>query len=67
MAEAIAQNCKHVITCGGLQSNHCRAVAVCARQLGLQPHLLLRTDLQVVIDSVWCFNINLYETHFAKV
>ncbi|KAL5005385.1 hypothetical protein ScPMuIL_018841 [Solemya velum] len=44
-ADAIQKGCKHVITCGGIQSNHCRAVAVAARQLGLQPHLLLRGDL----------------------
>ncbi|XP_046543189.1 bifunctional D-cysteine desulfhydrase/1-aminocyclopropane-1-carboxylate deaminase, mitochondrial-like [Haliotis rubra] len=42
-ADAIDQGCKHVCTVGGIQSNHCRAVAVAARQLGLIPHLLLRT------------------------
>ncbi|XP_070172824.1 uncharacterized protein [Littorina saxatilis] len=44
MADALEQGCRHVITCGGLQSNHCRAVALAARQLGLTPHLFLRTD-----------------------
>ncbi|WAQ99716.1 DCYD1-like protein [Mya arenaria] len=46
MADCLTQGCKHVITCGGLQSNHCRAVATCARELGLQPHLVLRTDIE---------------------
>lgn len=46
MADAVARKCGHVITCGGVQSNHCRATVVAARQLQLQPHLLLRTDVQ---------------------
>lgn len=33
-----------LITCGGIQSNHCRATALVAAQLGLQCHLLLRGD-----------------------
>jgi D-cysteine desulfhydrase len=44
-AEAIAQGCDTVITCGGEQSNHCRATAIAATQLGLSSYLLLRTDL----------------------
>ncbi|HUR29278.1 MAG TPA: D-cysteine desulfhydrase family protein [Planctomycetota bacterium] len=43
MAEAVAKKCKAVITCGAAQSNHARATAIAARQLGLEPHLLLRT------------------------
>ena len=41
-ADAIAQKKTKVITCGGIQSNHCRATALAARRLGLEPHLLLR-------------------------
>lgn len=48
MADALNRGCSHVITCGSVQSNHCRAVAVCARQLGLTPHLFLRTDAKDV-------------------
>tara|TARA_R110001599_G_scaffold353866_1_gene600935 strand:- start:60118 stop:61110 length:993 start_codon:yes stop_codon:yes gene_type:complete len=33
-----------LITCGGLQSNHCRATALVGAQLGLDVHLLLRGD-----------------------
>ena len=32
------------MTCGSLQSNHCRATAVAAAQLGLNSHLLLRSE-----------------------
>ena len=41
-----------MITCGGLQSNHCRAVAVACAQLGLKAHLLLRSDLEVGDQSL---------------
>jgi len=40
MADAIAQGCDWVITCGGPQSNHTRATAVIARQLGLGVSIL---------------------------
>lgn len=43
-AEAIKQGCDTVITCGGTQSNHCRATAATAAKLGLHCHLLLRED-----------------------
>lgn len=43
-AEALAQDCDTVITCGGVQSNHCRATAVLAARLGLKAHLLLRGE-----------------------
>jgi D-cysteine desulfhydrase len=43
LADARARQAAVVITCGGLQSNHARATAICARQLGLRAVLLLRT------------------------
>jgi D-cysteine desulfhydrase len=43
LAEALNQGCDTVITCGGEQSNHARATAICAARLGLGCHLLLRT------------------------
>lgn len=46
LAEALAQGCGTVITSGGVQSNHCRAVAVLGAQLGLKVHLLLRSDIE---------------------
>jgi 1-aminocyclopropane-1-carboxylate deaminase/D-cysteine desulfhydrase-like pyridoxal-dependent ACC family enzyme len=37
-AEAIAQGADTLITCGGVQSNHCRATAAVAAHLGLACH-----------------------------
>lgn len=42
MAQAIAQGAKRVITCGGIQSNHCRATAFYAQKLGLKTTLVLK-------------------------
>jgi len=44
LADAVAQHATHVITCGGEQSNHARATAMAAAQLGLKSVLILRTD-----------------------
>lgn len=43
LADALAQKADTVITCGGAQSNHCRATAIAAAMLGLRCRLLLRT------------------------
>ena len=40
-----------LITCVGVQSNHCRATAFAGAQLGLQVHLLLRGDRPDDIDG----------------
>lgn len=42
IAEAKKQKCDTLITTGGLGSNHARATAVAARQMGLHPYLVLR-------------------------
>lgn len=44
MAEAVGEEATHVITCGGEQSNHARATALAAAQLGMKSVLVLRTD-----------------------
>src|SRR5512146_3546641 len=44
LAEAVAQQATHVSTCGGEQSNHARATAMAAAQLGMKSVLILRTD-----------------------
>jgi D-cysteine desulfhydrase len=44
MAEALSEQATHVITCGGEQSNHARATAFAAAQLGMKSVLILRTD-----------------------
>jgi D-cysteine desulfhydrase len=43
LAAAIEAEARTVITCGALQSNHCRATAVAAARLGLETILFLRT------------------------
>ncbi|HUS64231.1 MAG TPA: D-cysteine desulfhydrase family protein [Kofleriaceae bacterium] len=42
-AEARAQGADTVLTCGGEQSNHCRATALAATRLGMRSLLFLRT------------------------
>jgi D-cysteine desulfhydrase len=42
VAHALDQGHDMLITCGGLQSNHCRATAFVGAQLGLPVHLVLR-------------------------
>ena len=41
MAAALHVGADTVITCGGIQSNHCRATAASATRLGLRCHLVL--------------------------
>lgn len=41
MAAALGEGADTVITCGGVQSNHCRATAAAAARLGLDCHLVL--------------------------
>jgi D-cysteine desulfhydrase len=43
MAAALEQGANAVVTCGGVNSNHCRATSYLARRLGLDVHLFLRT------------------------
>jgi D-cysteine desulfhydrase len=44
LAQALFQDANIVLTCGGEQSNHARATALCAAQLGISAHLLLHTE-----------------------
>ncbi len=44
MKDALDKGEKVVITCGGLQSNHCRATAALAAKLGMKCHLVLGGD-----------------------
>ena len=43
-AFALANQYDVLVTCGGVQSNHCRATALVAAQLGMRSHLVLRAD-----------------------
>lgn len=42
VAQALQDGCDTLITCGGEQSNHCRATAIIGARLGLKVHLILR-------------------------
>lgn len=44
LQEALDLGCDTLITCGGIQSNHCRATAAAGAKLGLETILLLRSD-----------------------
>ncbi|MGI8908777.1 MAG: 1-aminocyclopropane-1-carboxylate deaminase/D-cysteine desulfhydrase [Candidatus Sumerlaeaceae bacterium] len=44
LAEAGSQKASVIITAGGIQSNHCRATALCCARLGLECHLILRGE-----------------------
>ena len=43
-AHALEHGFQTLVTCGGVHSNHCRATALVAAQLGLDCHLVLRAD-----------------------
>jgi len=51
VSEALDQNADVLITCGGIQSNHARATAVVAAQLGIRSHLVLRGEPSNVADG----------------
>ncbi len=51
LQEALDQGADTVITCGGVQSNHCRATAIAARRLGLKPILFLRGERPAVPEG----------------
>ncbi len=44
LARALAEGVRGVVTCGGANSNHCRATTYLACRLGLESHLFLRTS-----------------------
>ena len=58
-AAARQQGCDTLITCGGVQSNHCRATALAGAQLGFRVHLILRGEAPEDIDG------NLFLNHLA--
>lgn len=44
VAKALDLGAQVLITCGGIQSNHCRATAAVAAKMGIKSHLVLRID-----------------------
>ena len=51
LAHAITTGCDTVITCGGIQSNHCRTTAIMAARLGLKCSLLLRGEAPAELEA----------------
>ncbi len=51
LAKALEDGCDTVITCGGVQSNHCRTTALLCAQLGLRCHLILRGEEDSDVDG----------------
>lgn len=51
LAKALDEGCDTIITCGGVQSNHCRTTAILCAQLGLKCHLILRGDQDSEIEG----------------
>ena len=68
-AHAIDEGYDTLITCGGLQSNHCRATAFAGAQLGLSVHLLLRgeapaeADGNLLLDQLAGATVSCYPKH----
>ncbi|MCX2795017.1 D-cysteine desulfhydrase family protein [Microbulbifer thermotolerans] len=48
---ARAQGCDTLITCGGIQSNHCRTTALVGARLGMRVQLILRGEEKGVPDG----------------
>jgi D-cysteine desulfhydrase len=59
IAQALEEGADTLLTCGGLQSNHCRATALLGARLGLGVELLLRGEPQGIPDG------NLFLDHLA--
>lgn len=51
ISEALTLGAKVLITCGGIQSNHARATVAAARMLGLEVHLVLRSEASPTVEG----------------
>lgn len=66
LAKAMDEGCNTIITCGGVQSNHCRSTAILCAQLGLKCHLILRgtpeadSDGNLLLDRMVGAEISFY-------
>lgn len=74
LARAQQQGCDTLITCGGLQSNHCRATALLGAQLGMKVCLVLRGEplgasdgnyllSQLAGADIRCYPASEYQAH----
>lgn len=67
LAEALSQGKRRLLTCGGIQSNHCRATAVAAAKLGLASLVFLRVTEPPPPESEWTGNLRLMRLVGAEV
>ena len=51
VSEALERGSDYLITCGGIQSNHCRATAAVAAKLGMGAYLVLRGDENTPVEG----------------
>jgi len=49
--EAVSRGCNLLITCGGIQSNHCRATVTVATYLGMKSAVLLRISDEPPVEG----------------
>lgn len=49
--DALDKGCNYLITCGGIQSNHCRATVAVATKLGMKSCLVLRGSNDAEIEG----------------
>lgn len=65
--EALDQDAGVLITCGGVQSNHCRATAAVAAKLGLKCHLAIKKNEEIkeegnlLMDRLFGAEITFYD------
>ena len=64
--EALSQGCDLLITCGGIQSNHCRATVSVATYLGLKSAVLLRISEQPPLEGNYFLDKLLRRTDATK-
>ena len=51
IADALKNDARRIVTCGGVQSNHCRTAAFMAVKTGLKCTLFLRGETQLIPDG----------------
>lgn len=51
VSEALIKGSDYLITCGGIQSNHCRATAAVAAKLGMGVYLVLRGEEDTPVEG----------------
>jgi D-cysteine desulfhydrase len=56
LARAVNEGCDHLITCGGIQSNHCRTTAFYAAKLGLKSTLVLKGEVPDKLEGNFLLN-----------